>query len=122
MYSLAAVAFVGGSLIPAGGHNPLEPAQFGIPIIVGPHYANFRAITEDLLAHRAIRIAASVELAAALGDLLVHPDQARAMGQRAKEVFDQQAGATGRSLEAIRELLSGTPRTAPSTTVRTRQA
>ena len=57
VYSLAAVAFVGGSLIPAGGHNPLEPAQFGVPIAMGPHYANFRAITEELLAHDAIRIA-----------------------------------------------------------------
>ena len=56
VYSLASVAFVGGSLIPAGGHNPLEPAQFGVPIVMGPHYANFRAITEDLLAHQAIRI------------------------------------------------------------------
>ena len=53
VYSLAAVAFVGGSLVPAGGHNPLEPAQFGVPIVMGPHYANFRAITEDLLAHKA---------------------------------------------------------------------
>ena len=58
VYSLAAVAFVGGSLIPAGGHNPLEPAQFGVPIVMGPHYANFRAITNDLLAHHAVHIAA----------------------------------------------------------------
>ena len=57
VYSLASVAFVGGSLIPAGGHNPLEPAQFGVPIVMGPHYANFRAITDDLLAHHALRIA-----------------------------------------------------------------
>ena len=64
VYSLASVAFVGGSLIPAGGHNPLEPAQFGVPIVMGPHYANFRAITEDLLAHQALRIAAKEELAA----------------------------------------------------------
>ena len=57
VYSLAAVAFIGGSLISAGGHNPLEPAQFGVPIVMGPHYANFRAITDDLRAHDAIRIA-----------------------------------------------------------------
>ena len=63
VYSLAAVAFVGGSLVPAGGHNPLEPAQFGVPIVMGPHYANFRAITEDLRAHDAIRIAPKEELA-----------------------------------------------------------
>jgi 3-deoxy-D-manno-octulosonic-acid transferase len=64
VYSLASVAFVGGSLVPAGGHNPLEPAQFGVPIVMGPHYANFRAITDDLLAHQALRIAAKEELAA----------------------------------------------------------
>ena len=42
------VAFVGGSLVPAGGHNPLEPAQFAVPIVMGPHYANFAAITDSL--------------------------------------------------------------------------
>ena len=105
LYSLAELAFVGGSLVPAGGHNPLEPAQFGVPIIMGPNYANFRAITDDLRAHQAICIAASGELKAALRDLLTNPGQARAMGQRAKDVFIQQAGATGRCVEAIRDLL-----------------
>ena len=57
VYSLASAAFVGGSLFPTGGHNPLEPAQFGVPIVMGPHFANFRAITEDLIAQKAIRIA-----------------------------------------------------------------
>jgi len=57
VYSLAAVALSAAAFVPAGGHNPLEPAQFGVPIVMGPHYANFRAITEDLLAHDAVRIA-----------------------------------------------------------------
>ena len=70
VYSLASVAFVGGSLVPAGGHNPLEPAQFGVPIVMGPHYANFVAITESLREHDALRIAAKEELAAALIELL----------------------------------------------------
>ncbi len=48
VYSLASVAFVGGSLVPAGGHNPLEPAQFAVPIVMGPHYANFAAIVDGL--------------------------------------------------------------------------
>jgi 3-deoxy-D-manno-octulosonic-acid transferase len=68
VYSLAAVAFIGGSLIPAGGHNPLEPAQFGVPIVMGPHYTNFRAITDDLRAQDAIRIAAKEDLAETLID------------------------------------------------------
>jgi len=105
IYSLAAVAFVGGSLIPAGGHNPLEPAQFGVPIVMGPHHANFRTITEDLLAREALRIA--TELAQTLGDLLARPDDARAMGARARQVFEQQAGATGRCVKAIRKLIAG---------------
>ncbi|HEY3626424.1 MAG TPA: 3-deoxy-D-manno-octulosonic acid transferase [Terracidiphilus sp.] len=105
VYSVAALAFVGGSLVSAGGHNPLEPAQFGVPIVMGPHYANFRAITEDLLAHDALRIAAQGELAQTLLPLLACPDEALAMGGRARQVFEQQAGATGRCMEAIRDLL-----------------
>ena len=104
-YSLASVAFIGGSLVPAGGHNPLEPAQFGIPIVMGPHYANFRAITEDLLAHHAIRIVPGEQLAAALGELLGNRTEAEAMGERARRVFEQQAGATRRCVEAIGETL-----------------
>jgi 3-deoxy-D-manno-octulosonic-acid transferase len=106
VYSISAVAFVGGSLIPAGGHNPLEPAQFGVPIVVGPHYANFRSITEDLIAHEAIRIATREELAVALIDVLSDRDEAAALGARAKQVFDAQAGATARAVGAIRELIA----------------
>jgi 3-deoxy-D-manno-octulosonic-acid transferase len=105
VYALASVAFVGGSLIPAGGHNPLEPAQFGVPIVMGPHYANFRAITDDLIAHDAIRITAKEELAGVLIDLLRNRNNAEAMGQRAKHVFEQQAGATNRCVDALKALL-----------------
>jgi 3-deoxy-D-manno-octulosonic-acid transferase len=105
VYSLASVAFVGGSLISAGGHNPLEPAQFGVPIIMGPNYANFRAITDDLRAHNAIRIAPKEELAKALIELLNNREDAHKIGERARQVFDQQAGATARSVDALREVL-----------------
>jgi len=114
VYSLASVAFVGGSLIPAGGHNPLEPAQFGVPIVMGPHYANFRAITEDLLAHQALRIAKRADLATTFIDLLRDPAGAAAMGARAKQVFSSQAGATGRSMDALAELLSAHDKTEQS--------
>jgi 3-deoxy-D-manno-octulosonic-acid transferase len=106
IYSLAAVAFVGGSLFPTGGHNPLEPAQFGAPIVMGPYYANFRAMAEDLRAQDAMRIAAKEELAEAIADLLAHPAEAAAMGARAHQVFEAQAGATARTARAIRELLA----------------
>ncbi len=112
VYSLAAVAFVGGSLVPGGGHNPLEPAQFAVPIVMGPHYANFRAITEDLIVDQAIRIAPREELGQVLLGLLTNQEEAKAMGERARLVFEQQAGATGRCVEAVRLLLhpeSGIP-------------
>jgi 3-deoxy-D-manno-octulosonic-acid transferase len=105
IYSVASVAFVGGSLVPAGGHNPLEPSQFGVPIVMGPHFANFRAITEELLAHQALRIAAKEDLSATLIGLLQDPHAAKAMGARARQVFEQQAGATGRCMVALRSLL-----------------
>ena len=105
VYSLAAVAFVGGSLIPAGGHNPLEPAQFAVPIVMGPHYVNFRAITEDLLTHQALRITTKESLAATLIDLLGNTADATALGLRARQVFEQQSGATDRCVLAIRGLL-----------------
>ena len=105
VYSVGTLAFVGGSVAPAGGHNPLEPAQFGVPIVMGPHYANFRAITEHLMDQQAIRIAAREELAQVLIDLLSSPAEAKAVGDRARQVFEQQAGATTRSVEAIQQIL-----------------
>lgn len=102
VYSLAAVAFVGGSLVPAGGHNPLEPAQFGVPIVMGPNYVNFRAITEDLRAHNAIRIVEKDQLVQVFVGLLKDSDEAGGVGNRARQVFEQQAGATARSVDAIR--------------------
>jgi 3-deoxy-D-manno-octulosonic-acid transferase len=105
VYSLASVAFVGGSLVPAGGHNPLEPAQFAVPILMGPHYANFRAITDDLLAHDAVRIAPIEKLPEALLRLLTDSSTAKAIGTRARSEFEQQAGATARSVDALREIL-----------------
>jgi 3-deoxy-D-manno-octulosonic-acid transferase len=105
IYSLASVAFVGGSLVPAGGHNPLEPAQFGVPIVMGSHYANFRDITEDLRARDALRIATRHDLSSTLIELLQDRALANAMGLRAQSVFEQQAGATARCVEAIHDLL-----------------
>jgi 3-deoxy-D-manno-octulosonic-acid transferase len=73
---------------------------------MGRHYANFRAITDDLLAHDAIRIVEKEGLAETLIELLQDRAGAEKMGERARQVFDQKAGATGRCIEALRELLS----------------
>jgi len=107
VYSLATVVFVGGSLMPAGGHNPLEPAQFGVPIAIGRHYENFREIVEKLRAREAIRIIEPADLRAAILELLRDGISSKAMGERAKEVFQAEAGATSRAVETLLALLPG---------------
>lgn len=105
VYSLATAAFVGGSLIPAGGHNPLEPAQFAVPVLMGPSYQNFRGIVESLRRRDAIRIVTAADLAAAITASLAASPDSRAMGARARQVFESEAGATERALRAILGLL-----------------
>jgi 3-deoxy-D-manno-octulosonic-acid transferase len=78
---------------------------------MGPHYANFRAITDDLLAHDAIRITEKENLAKVLVDLLCNRTAAKAMGDRAHQVFAQQSGATARCMDALKELLAEGART-----------
>lgn len=111
VYSIASVAFVGGSLIPVGGHNPLEPAQFAVPIVMGSHYTNFRAICDDLLAHEAMRTVCEDDLPGTLLELLRDRTAAEQMGARARQVFEAQAGATARCVAAIRALLESSPAT-----------
>jgi 3-deoxy-D-manno-octulosonic-acid transferase len=102
VYHLADVAFVGGSLVRRGGHNPLEPAQFGVPVIMGNSYENFRDVVNRMREADGIRIVEDEdELETAFADLLSHRDKARAMGERGRKVFEEQQGATGRAVEAI---------------------
>ncbi|MFZ0663457.1 MAG: 3-deoxy-D-manno-octulosonic acid transferase [Acidobacteriaceae bacterium] len=101
VYSLASVAVVGGGMFAPGGHNPLEPAQFGVPIVMGPHYENFRGIVERLRAVDAITMARPSTLTAVLGDLLASESEATAAGARARAVFENEAGATARAASAL---------------------
>jgi 3-deoxy-D-manno-octulosonic-acid transferase len=112
LYAVAQLAFVGGSLVDAGGHNPLEPAQFGVPVLIGEHYVNFRGIVDRLLAREAIGIVAVDSLSPVLTDLLTNQDAAEKMGARALEVFDSEAGATDVAVDAAMALLSETGRRA----------
>jgi len=105
VYALASVAFVGGSLVPAGGHNPLEPAQFAVPVVMGTHYANFRAVIDTLVQAEALKLATTETLLPMLENLLTDHDAANALGVRALEVFHHQAGATGRTITALLGLL-----------------
>lgn len=105
MYSLATVAFVGGSLVPKGGHNPLEPAQFGVPVVTGPSFENFRDVVEAMRAAEAIRIVPPESLAGTLIALLQDSDAAKALGERGRAAFQAQAGATARTVQALVALL-----------------
>ena len=101
VYSLAGIAFVGGGLFTLGGHNPLEPAQFGVPIVMGPHYENFRAIVDKLLAAKAVTVVEPSQLQPVFHSLLTDENSARAMGERARQVFEFEAGATETALDAL---------------------
>lgn len=105
VYSLAQAAFIGGSLVPSGGHNPLEAAQFGVPVAMGPSYENFRGIVEKLREHKAIRIVGANELREALAELLAGVPESVAMGARGRKVFESEAGATERAVQALLDLL-----------------
>lgn len=106
-YGLATAVFIGGSLIPHGGQNPLEAASLGKPILFGPSMDNFEAIAHQLLAHHAARqVANAEELVRVLGELLAHPQEAQAMGARAQELTERFQGATQRTLQALQPLLA----------------
>lgn len=102
VYGIARIAFVGGSLIRRGGHNPLEPAQFGVPVVMGPSYENFRDIVAKMQTADGIRIVQDKDgLESALVELLGVHEQARAMGERGRQVFEAQSGATARAVAAL---------------------
>jgi 3-deoxy-D-manno-octulosonic-acid transferase len=113
LYALADVAFVGGSLVPRGGHNILEPAQYAKPIVIGPYYNNFREIVQLFLAHDAVRVAAPGELTTVLLELLHSPERARHLGSRAWSVVEGGRGSTRRTLDALASLLERHASTAP---------
>ena len=112
VYPLADVAFVGGSIVPHGGHNALEPSARGVCVVTGAHTHNFAAVTKALLDKNAIVQLPNdstsdprAELASALKTLLSNDSQRREMGQRAMEVCNRNRGATERTVQMIAELL-----------------
>ncbi len=106
LYALADIAFVGGSLVPRGGHNIIEPAQHGVPIVVGNHTENFRDIVSLFQRRDAVRIVGPAELPLVFLDLLANDAERRALGQRAAETMRSQIGATARTAGELHELLA----------------
>jgi 3-deoxy-D-manno-octulosonic-acid transferase len=107
LYRLADAVFVGGSLVPGGGHNILEPAAFSKVPVYGPSMENFREMSGRFLAAgAAIQVKSSEELGAAWASLLREPERAARMGTCARELVDRNRGATERVLEHIERVIS----------------
>lgn len=101
-YAAADLAFVGGSLMPIGGHNVLEPALLGLPVLFGPHMFNFTEAAERLLeADAAWQINDATKLASVVNRLLADPELGRRAGERGRLVVEQHRGALQALLECI---------------------
>jgi 3-deoxy-D-manno-octulosonic-acid transferase len=112
LYRFASAVFVGGSLVPKGGHNILEPALYAKPIIVGPHMENFREIAAEFLRRGALlqlygvgANALIAELRAAFARLLSDKDYAERLGSNARHAIDENRGATARTVDIVAEYL-----------------
>lgn len=105
-YALADVVFVGGSLVPVGGHNILEASMVTKPVLFGPHMQNFKEIAQYINTAQGFgEVAHESELEEMLTRLLQHPDVSRTAGLKGAAILQQHAGATAHTLAAARELL-----------------
>ncbi len=106
LYGSCNMAFIGGSLVPEGGHNPLEPAAFGKPVLFGPYMDDFTEITADLLKNNAAQTCSTEdELFATLHGWLKNKQSRLAAGTRAKNLVDRNQGVTERHMEIIRQFI-----------------
>jgi 3-deoxy-D-manno-octulosonic-acid transferase len=109
MYSFCDIAFIGGSLVQDGGHNPLEPAAFGKAILFGPYMDDFIEISTDLLEKKAAIVCHDEEeIVETLKTLLVNVNLRDRMGEKAQSLVLQHRGVTKRHLEIIQVLLNST--------------
>ena len=106
LYQIATAVFVGGSLVDAGGHNILEPAVFGKPIVFGSHMQNFEEIADAFLAHgAALQVHNARDLEDALLALLTDPVRRARLGAAARALVESNRGAKDKSLAVIGQLL-----------------
>jgi 3-deoxy-D-manno-octulosonic-acid transferase len=101
-YAVADVAFVGGSLVPFGGHNILEPAALRKPVLSGPHYQNLSALYESFLQDDAITLVDTPEqLGTVLTELALDTSKRDDLGQQAQQCFQRQTGALSRLMTLL---------------------
>ncbi len=108
--ALAQAVFMGGTLVPVGGHNPLEAMQFGVPLLAGPQRFNFAEAFDALAAADAVRpVADAAQIADAVAVWHHDPAQARAVGARGQALHARSGGATARTLAPLLALLDRRP-------------
>ncbi|MGE5837516.1 MAG: 3-deoxy-D-manno-octulosonic acid transferase [Acidobacteriota bacterium] len=106
LFQVATVVFVGGSLIDMGGHNILEPAVHGRPIVFGPHMTNFAEIVETFLRNQAaVQINSPAELTGAIARLVADPVERARLGAAARALVEANRGAKPRTLDVVATLL-----------------
>lgn len=109
-FQIADIAFMGGSLVPVGGHNLLEPAALAKPTLIGPHFFNFSDITKQLVDKKACQIVGDeVELATQVLHWFAAPEQRQTSGMAAFDVVAANQGALAKSLTAIDSVLATLP-------------
>ena len=107
LYREADYVFVGGSLADQGGHNIIEPASEGKPVLFGPHMQNFADIARAFLeAEAVVQVEDAAALEAALRKLIESPDKGRTLGERARRVVEEKRGASERTVTVLKELLA----------------
>ena len=107
LYGLSDIAFVGGSLVPLGGHNPLEPAALARPVLFGPHMSDFAEISQMLMeAEAAVQVRDQESFCKAALDFLRNENRAREAGKQGHRVFCENRGAVERTVAAIRNSVS----------------
>ncbi|HEX8616388.1 MAG TPA: 3-deoxy-D-manno-octulosonic acid transferase [Thermoanaerobaculia bacterium] len=107
IYRYATVAFVGGTLVPTGGHNPIEPAAAGVPVCFGPSMSNFREIAQVFLKNEAaVQVRDAGEAIDFAGAMFDNAAMQRAWGERARQTVLQNRGASQRTAQRIVELLA----------------
>jgi len=105
-YAASDVAFVAGSLVPIGGHNLLEPAALGVPVITGPHNFNSQDIADLFESLGACRIVSGTdELGEVVSELLTDSDEAERLGRAGQQVLEDNRGALERLLVLLEPLL-----------------
>jgi 3-deoxy-D-manno-octulosonic-acid transferase len=107
LYPLATVVFVGGSLVPSGGHNILEPAVAGKAVLVGPYMGNFQEIADQFRAEAAmVEVSTAEELAREVSSLLTDDVRRRRLGERARGLIDRNRGALRSTVDALSGLVA----------------